>query len=79
MVVTRTRDGGRTYDTLREGLPPQHAYDLVYRHALNIDACGETLAIGSTTGGLWLSGDQGGHGQNLSAHLPPIYSVRFVP
>jgi len=78
LVVTRTRDGGRTYDTLREGLPQQHAYDLVYRHALDIDARGETLAIGSTTGGLWLSSDQGDRWQNLSTHLPPIYCLRFV-
>ena len=30
VVVTRTRDGGRTFDVLRNGLPQQHAYDLVY-------------------------------------------------
>jgi len=51
-VVTRTRDGGRTFETLSHGLPQQHAYDLVYRHALDVDETGDWLACGSTTGSL---------------------------
>lgn len=77
LVVTRTRDGGRSFDVLRNGLPQQHAYDLVYRHGLDIDASGNCLAFGSTTGGLWLSDDQGDSWQTLSTSLPPIYAVRF--
>lgn len=77
VVVTRTRDGGRSFETLRNGLPQQHAYDLVYRHALDIDATGERLVFGSTTGNLWISEDQGDNWNCLSQHLPPIYSVRF--
>jgi hypothetical protein len=78
VVVTRTRDGARSFDVLRDGLPQQHAYDVVYRHGLDIDADGATLAFGSTTGNLWLSEDQGDHWQQLSSSLPPIYCVRFV-
>jgi hypothetical protein len=78
LVVTRTRDGAETFDVLRDGLPQQHAYDIVYRHGLDIDADGETLAFGSTTGNLWLSEDQGDHWQQVSASLPPIYCVRFT-
>ena len=29
LVVTRTRDCGETFDTLRDGLPQDHAYDLI--------------------------------------------------
>jgi hypothetical protein len=76
LAVTRTRDGGRTFDVLREGLPAP-AYDLVYRHGLAIDATGERLAIGSTTGGLWISENRGDSWQCISAHLPPVYAVRF--
>ena len=36
------------------------------------------FAIGSTTGGLWISEDQGESWRNLSSHLPPIYCVRFA-
>lgn len=77
LVVTRTRDGGQTFDVLRNGLPQESAFDLIYRHGLAIDDLGNTLAIGSTTGGLWLTEDQGDRWSLLSAHLPPIYSVRF--
>lgn len=77
VVVSRTRDGGRTFDVLREGLPQRHAYDLVYRHGLDIDDTGERLAFGSTTGNLWISADQGERWRQVSGTLPPIYCVRF--
>jgi len=77
VVVTRTRDGGRTFDILRHGLPQEHAYDLVYRHALDVDSSGAVLAFGSTTGSLWVSEDAGDSWDQVSAHLPPIYAVQF--
>ncbi|MBI3897036.1 MAG: hypothetical protein HY308_01935 [Gammaproteobacteria bacterium] len=77
LVVTRTRDGGKSFEVLRTGLPQQHSYDLVYRHGLTIDATGNSLAFGSTTGNLWVSDNQGDSWQLVSSYLPPIYSVRF--
>jgi len=77
VVVTRTRDGGKSFDTLSKGLPQEHAYDLVFRHALDIDGTGNRLAFGSTTGSLWVSEDQGDSWQTVSANLPPVYCVRF--
>jgi len=79
VVVTRTRDGGRSFDVLRRGLPQDHAYDLVYRHALAIDQTGDRLALGSTTGNLWVTEDGGDNFINIGGHLPPIYAVQFVP
>lgn len=79
LVVARTRDGGERFEVLREGLPQAHAYDLVYRHGLDVDASGERLAIGSTTGGLWISEDGGDRWQLHPARLPPIYQVAFAP
>jgi len=77
VVVSRTRDGGKSFEVLREGLPQQHAYDLVYRHGLDVDKTGEKLAFGSTTGNLWISEDQGNQWQLISSFLPPVYCVRF--
>jgi hypothetical protein len=77
-VVTRTRDGGASFETLRSGLPQGPAYDLVYRHGMEVDATGDRLVMGSTTGGLWISENSGDHWETISAHLPPIYCVRFV-
>lgn len=78
VVVTRTRDGGRSFQVLSRGLPQKHAYDLVYRHALDIDESGDCLAFGSTTGSVWVSEDGGESWQAVSEHLPPVYCVRFA-
>ncbi len=78
LVVTRTRDGGKTFDTLTNGLPQAHSYDLVYRHGLDIDSSGNCLAFGSTTGNLWISENQGDAWAQISGFLPPIYCVRFA-
>jgi hypothetical protein len=77
VVVSRTRDGGESFEVLGEGLPQDGAYDLVYRHGLEVDETGETLVMGSTTGGLWVSEDGGGRWATVSEHLPPVYAVRF--
>ena len=77
LVVNRTRDGGASFDTLRDGLPQQHCYDLVYRHGLAVAGDGRTLLMGSTTGGLWGSFDAGDRWHTVSLNLPPIYAVRI--
>ncbi len=77
LAVTRTQDGGKTWQSFRDGLPQRNAYDMIYRHGLDVDETGNRLAMGSTTGSLWVS-ENGGEGwQLLNAHLPPIYAVRL--
>jgi len=76
LVVSRTRDAGQTSDVISAGLP-DHSYDLIYQHALDVDATGRTLAMGSTTGGLWISSNGGERWQTISTHLPPVYAVRL--
>jgi len=78
VVVTRTRDGGKSFEVLDDGLPDDNAYDLVYRHGLAIDETGERLAFGSTTGSLWITENGGDNWREISTHLPPIYAVRFA-
>ena len=78
LVVARTRNGGESFQVSSAGLPQEHAYDLVYRHALDVDSTGQRLAFGSTTGGLWTSEDGGERWQEISAHLPPVYCVKFA-
>ena len=77
VVVARTRDGGKSFQILAAGLPQHHAYDITFRHGLDVDSTGTTLAFGSTTGSVWVSEDQGDHWQTISEHLPPVYCVRF--
>jgi photosystem II stability/assembly factor-like uncharacterized protein len=78
LCVTRTSDGGKSWEIMRDGLPQRDAYDLIYRHGLDVAADGTRLVMGSTTGALWISEDEGERWALLNAHLPPIYSVRFV-
>jgi hypothetical protein len=78
LVVMRTTDGGETFESQTNGLPQQHAYDLVYRHGMDIDDSGDCIAFGSTTGNLWITDDQGASWQQVSSSLPPIYAVRFT-
>lgn len=76
LCVARTRDGGASWQTLRQGLPQENAFDVVLRHAL--DLAGDALAFGSTTGNVYASLDRGERWSCVSNSLPPVYSVRFV-
>lgn len=79
LVVTRTNDGGRTFETLDRGLPDRSCYDLIYRHGLAVSDDGNCLAMGSTTGSLWMGEDGGERWQMLAAHLPPIAALVMAP
>ena len=78
LVVNETHDGGASFESLGSGLPPHDAYHLVYRHGLACSDDGTTLALGSTTGGLWISEDAGALWHCVSRDLPPIAQVRFA-
>ncbi len=78
MVVTVTRDGAASFQAHGEGLPARDAYHLVYRHGLACAADGQTLAMGSTTGGLWVSEDGGESWDCVSRDLPPIAVLRIA-
>ncbi len=75
VCVARTNDGGQSWQTFRNGLPQDNAYDIVLRHSLDI--AGDTLCFGSTTGNAYVSEDRGESWQCLGNNFPPIYSVRF--
>ncbi|MFZ5892619.1 MAG: WD40/YVTN/BNR-like repeat-containing protein [Myxococcota bacterium] len=78
LVVQKTRDGGKTFEAKTRGLPQHFAYHVVYRHALDVDDSGTQLALGSTTGNLWISEDGGESFALVSHDLPPIYALRFT-
>lgn len=77
-VVTRTTDGGKTFTSLSSGLPQAESYEIVSRHGLDIDGSGKTLAMGTTTGSLWVSENGGNNWIEVSRTLPPIDAVRFI-
>lgn len=78
LSVSRTRDGGKTFESLRHGLPQKDCYDLIYRHGLAVAPDGQTLLMGSTTGGLWVSENGGDAWTEITHTLPPIYALQFA-
>jgi hypothetical protein len=78
VVVSKTKDGGKTWEVKDRGLPSPPAYDIAFRHAFDVDETGDRLAFGSSTGGLWTSDDGGDSWTCLSTHLPQVYAVRFA-
>lgn len=76
LCVCRTDDGGQNWQTLRQGLPQQNAYDIVLRHGLDI--AGNTLVFGTTFGNLYVSGNEGDSWVCLNHNLPRINCVSLV-
>lgn len=76
LFVARSTDGGASWEQLREGLPQEHCYDTVYRHAFHNKE--GKLAFGSTNGNLYISEDRGDSWHTVGNNLPPIHSVRFA-
>ncbi|MGI9542786.1 MAG: WD40/YVTN/BNR-like repeat-containing protein [Cyclobacteriaceae bacterium] len=76
LTVCRTDDGGKTWQDFRKGLPQENCFDLVYRHALDVNA--DEVVFGTTTGNLFHSQDRGTSWDLLGYTLPMVYSVDFV-
>ena len=78
VVVLRTSNGGKGFDVLTRGLPQVSAYDLVLRHGLDLADDQQTLAMGATSGRVWIGEDGGEQWHELEANLPPVYCVRWI-
>jgi len=78
--VYRTRDGGRRWERLDDGLPRANAWLTVFRQAMcaDDDERRTGLWLGTTNGELWGSRDGGERWTRVVEHLPRIYSVRWA-
>ena len=75
-AVYATRDAGKTWRRLAEGLPPAHGWFTVKRQAMAADALDPAgLYFGTTGGEIWASFDEGATWQCLCLHLPHVYSI----
>jgi len=71
-----TRNGGRTWQRQDDGLPQSQAWWTVKRQAMTNDARDPVgLYLGTTSGELWMSGNEGKRWRCIARHLPEIYAV----
>lgn len=78
-AVYGTRDAGATWQRLDAGLPRAQAWWTVKRQAMTADALDPIgLYLGTTSGELWMSADEGGSWTCVARHLPEIYAVEVA-
>jgi hypothetical protein len=75
-AVYRTRDAGESWQRLDAGFPNGQAWWTVYRQAMAVDN-GESvgLYLGTSSGELWGSADEGDSWSLIARNLPDILSV----
>ena len=76
-AVWKTEDSGRTWRPNRRGLPAKPAYLHVLRQAFRgdgLDSLG--LYVGTSSGSLYASRDEGKTWHTIAEHLPEIMSVQ---
>lgn len=79
LAVYRSRDGGDHWERLTRGLPREGAYLNVLREGLATDACTPGgVYLGTSTGQVFYSRNEGAGWSLLADYLPPVHSVAAV-
>jgi photosystem II stability/assembly factor-like uncharacterized protein len=74
-----TRNAGKSWQRLGNGLPKAQAWWTVKRQAMIADAHNPVgLYLGTTGGELWMSRDEGKRWSCIARHLPEIYAVEVA-
>ena len=74
--VFRTANAGGSWEPLTKGLPQRNAYMGTYREGMAIDGLEPAgLYLGTNTGHLYASADEGDSWRKVTSDLPPISSV----
>jgi photosystem II stability/assembly factor-like uncharacterized protein len=78
-AVYRTRDGGKSWRAMREGLPQKNAFLGVLRQAMATDRLDPAgVYFGSSSGSVFASPDEGESWTCIAEHLPSISSVETL-
>jgi hypothetical protein len=74
-----SRDAGRSWASVSEGLPREHVYVTVLREAMDIDGLERAgLYFGTSGGHLFASPNAGGEWRQIAGFLPRILSVKVT-
>ena len=69
--IYRTRNAGKTWKRLDQGLPETQAWWTIKRQAMTADRYDPVgLYFGTTSGDLWISRDEGENWSSIARHLP---------
>lgn len=75
--VYRTRNAGASWEPLSRGLPQKGAYETVLRDAMCVDAFDSAgIYLGTRSGQIFASMDDGKNWQKIAAGLPPVLCLR---
>ena len=78
-AVWKTRDGGGTWQAMRQGLPQENVFYGVLRQAMATDRLDPAgVYFGTSSGTLYASADEGENWAPVAEHLPTILSVETL-
>lgn len=78
-AVWRTRDAGESWERLHDGLPQTDAHLGVLREGMAIDTHDRPgLYVGTSTGQVFASADEGDSWSEIASYLPAIWSVEVA-
>ena len=78
-AVWRSRDGGETWEAMRNGLPQESCFFTVLRQAMGGDTEEPAgVYFGTNTGSVFASRDEGETWDEIARHLPTVLSVEVL-